>query len=146
LLSQIAGRIVDANKAALAFYGYSYDEITRLSIFDINCLDRNEIREEMLKAQEERRNYFIFPHKLKSGELRTVEAYSAPLIGGDGQEYLLSVIHDVSGKLVADEDLVAYANRISYLAEKRAQDLYQTRIIAIGLSFSPFFLLPLCFL
>lgn len=147
LVKPADGRIVDANKAALDFYGYTFNEFSHLTIYDINCLDRDEIRAEMLKAKQEERNYFIFPHKLKSGELRTVEVYSAPLIGSDGNDYLLSVVHDVSGKLIANEDLLAYANRISSLAEQRAQDLYRVRLIAIVLSsFSILFTASLFFI
>ncbi|MBI5786504.1 MAG: diguanylate cyclase [Rhodocyclales bacterium] len=95
LVDPAGGRIVDANAAALAFYGYARDELLAMSIKDINCLPPERVQEEMRNAETERRKYFNFPHRLKSGEIRQVEVYSGPIEVG-GRRLLFSIIHDVT--------------------------------------------------
>ncbi len=46
-------------------------------------------------AFHELRNLFIFPHRLASGEVRTVEVHSSP-ISHNGQIMLFSIIHDIT--------------------------------------------------
>ena len=87
------GRIVDANAAACAYYGYSKDEITGLNIGEINVLSPDEIELEMRAAGDEKRNHFNFTHKLKSGKLREVSVYSER-ITLEGKEYLYSLVFD----------------------------------------------------
>jgi len=73
------GKILNANKAALNFYGYSIKEIRALHIYDINVLSQEEIDDEMQHAKKERRDCFNFKHKLKDGEIIDVEVYSGPM-------------------------------------------------------------------
>ncbi len=89
------GDILDANKAACRFYGYSRDEITAMQLHDINTLSKKQIFKEMQSAKSESRNYFNFQHKLASGEIRDVEVFSGP-IEVDNEKVLYSIIHDIS--------------------------------------------------
>lgn len=91
------GSIYEANNAAINFYGYTADEIRSMNISDINILSKEEIRQEMYLAESELRNYFIFSHKLKSGQIVQVEVYSNP-IRLYGKEYLFSIIHSIEDK------------------------------------------------
>jgi PAS domain S-box-containing protein len=89
------GRIINANTAAVSFYGYGRDQLLSLCITDINCLSAEEIRREMEAAATENRLYFQFKHRLASGEIRDVEVYSGPVII-NGRQSLHSIIHDVT--------------------------------------------------
>lgn len=91
------GGIRDANRAASTFYGYSHDELCTMRIQDINELPPEQVAEERRRAAHEERRFFRFPHRLKSGELRLVEVYSAPIHVG-GKTILFSIIHDTSEK------------------------------------------------
>lgn len=95
LIHADTGAIIDANTAALHFYGYSLQEITALNIDQINTLSKRAVERERLKAKDERRKFFNFEHRLKSGELRKVEVYSTP-IELEGNVFLHSVVHDVT--------------------------------------------------
>lgn len=94
LIDPESGEIVDANERAVEYYGYTHDELTSMRIQDINTLTPEEVQHEMKLARDERRNYFLFSHALKSGEVRQVEVYSSP-ISFDGTNLLYSVIFDV---------------------------------------------------
>ena len=100
------GRIVDASPAAAAFYGYDLAQLRTLTVHDLNALPRHLVREEMARAQREERTYFLFPHRLASGELRTVEVYTGP-VTVDGHTYLHSILHDITDRMEAEARLTA---------------------------------------
>lgn len=91
------GRIIDANPAACEFYGYSRDELLELSIQDINMLSEEEVHRRRLMAYSGRERYFLFPHRLKNGEIRLVDVYSCPVNYG-GHSVLFSIIFDVTDR------------------------------------------------
>jgi PAS domain S-box-containing protein len=89
------GRIVDANILAMNFYGWDHTTITTKHVGEINTLSPQQVREEMARAVQAKRQYFNFKHRLASGEVRDVEVFSSPL-SFNGQTYLVSAIHDVT--------------------------------------------------
>lgn len=89
------GLILDANKGAIDFYGYSLKEITSMCIQDINILPPDEIEDEMARAKEEERNYFLFRHKKSNGTIASVEVHSEP-IEIEGEKVLFSIIQDIT--------------------------------------------------
>ncbi|MDZ7811246.1 MAG: PAS domain S-box protein [Arhodomonas sp.] len=95
LIDPETGAIADANPAALAFYGYSDEQIRQQRIQDINLLSEAEVQAEREKARHEERRYFEFRHCLANGEIRDVKVYSGPVVI-DGRTYLHSIIHDVT--------------------------------------------------
>ena len=104
LIDPVTGRIVDANPAACRFYGYSREEMMARRIYDINTLGREKTLEEMGKAVGWRCNQFFFRHRLASGEVRDVEVFSGP-ITVRGQQLLYSIIHDITERKLAEEEL-----------------------------------------
>lgn len=87
------GKIVDANPAAVNFYGWGKDELTSMKITDINDLNKKEIKKKMEEAKNKEKNYFNFKHKIISGEVKDVEVYSQS-IPFEEKEYLYSIIHE----------------------------------------------------
>jgi diguanylate cyclase (GGDEF)-like protein/PAS domain S-box-containing protein len=92
------GSIVDANPAACAFYGHSRKRMRTMHIKDINAQSEKKIYQEMVRATQQKRNYFIFKHKLANGKTRDVEVYSGPIMV-DGSQLLYSVIHDITARI-----------------------------------------------
>lgn len=130
LIEPESGAIIDANDAAARFYGYSQAQLKGMKIQEINTLGPDEVGAERRRAKAEKRNYFIFPHRLADGELRTVEVYSAPVRDKLGRTLLLSIIHDISGKAVAERELSAYRARLEDLVTRRTAEALeaQTRL------------------
>lgn len=89
------GHIMDANLAALRFYGYSEGQIRQLPISQINILSEDETKAEMNRAAAEVRNYFLFQHRLADGSIRNVEVHSSP-VEIDGRNLLFSIIYDIT--------------------------------------------------
>ena len=97
-------RIVDANQAALKFYGYDHPTMLTKRIPDLNITPENEIRTEIKAATDEGRSYYIFKHQLSNGELRDVEIYANP-ISIKGKDYSFSIVHDITERLRAEEEV-----------------------------------------
>ena len=94
LISPETGSIVNANTASSSFYGYTVPEMTSMKITDINMLQQEQVRKEMQSARLGEKKAFVFPHRLKNGEVRTVEVHSTPL-NIKGHTLLFSIIHDI---------------------------------------------------
>lgn len=95
LIDPISGRIVEANPAASAFYGYPVDELQQLNIDALNILPFEQIRRKLELIRNRKRTYFQFQHRLASGEIRDVEVYSIP-IRVQGKDMLHSIVHDIT--------------------------------------------------
>lgn len=104
LIDPHTGMIVDANPAACRYYGYGCDQLKAMQISDINTLPPEQIRQEMECARNEQRNYFVFQHRLASGEIRDVEVHSSPL-ELDGRLILYSIIHDITRRVETERAL-----------------------------------------
>jgi PAS domain S-box-containing protein len=125
LIEADSGAIVDANEAAAKFYGYSREELCALNITDINKLQPDEVAAERQRAKTEERNYFIFPHQLADGGIRTVEVHSSP-VDVRGQNLLFSIIHDITGRKNAEEELQRYRENLELMVDKRTTELKKT--------------------
>ncbi|MEO5349547.1 MAG: PAS domain S-box protein [Magnetococcus sp. YQC-3] len=105
LVDPVNGGIVDANIAASSYYGFSRSELLGMNIRDINILSSEQVAQEIDNAVKRQRNYFLFSHRLASGQIRDVEVYSGP-VSIDGRQLLCSFIHDVTERRLAEEALL----------------------------------------
>ena len=104
LIESQTGGILDANQAAVDFYGYPKSKLCGMSIHEINALSPAQVVSEHQKALDEGRSKFIFSHRLASGEERAVEVYSSPIALQEKQA-LLSIIHDVTERKQVEKAL-----------------------------------------
>ncbi|MBF0257095.1 MAG: PAS domain S-box protein, partial [Gammaproteobacteria bacterium] len=116
LIEPESGRIVDANPAAVAFYGHSRERLRGMAIQQINTLSSEQVAEERALAAKQGRNYFIFRHRLADGEIRSVEVYSHPF-AVDGRSLLLSLIHDITPGRNLEQGIWHYQKRLEELVE-----------------------------
>ena len=127
LIDPASGRIVEANSAACAFYGRFLEELTSLSIGDINALARAQVSEALEQAAAGKRSRFLFKHQLPSGETRDVEVHWGPVeVGGRG--LVFSIVHDVSDRARAEDAFEqvsqAFAAALDGMAIVGADDTY----------------------
>src|SRR5204863_80677 len=88
------------------FYGWSVDTLRSMYIWQINMLDEGAIRSEMTNASQQRRSYFVFRHRLTTGDIRDVEVHSGPIVTG-GRTLLYSIIHDITERKRAAQQIAA---------------------------------------
>jgi two-component system cell cycle sensor histidine kinase/response regulator CckA len=96
------GRILDANRAAADFYGWSVEDLTGMTILQINALPPDAVKEAMGKAVSNEQVKFEFRHRLADGSIRDVEVYTSR-IDVAGKAVLYSIIHDVTERKKAEE-------------------------------------------
>lgn len=104
LIEPDSGNIINANIAAQNYYGYSIKTLKQMNIQEINMLSRDEVAEKRQQATTEKLNYFEFPHRLSSGEIRKVEVHSSPIFLND-KKLLLSIINDITERKQTEEAL-----------------------------------------
>ncbi len=98
------GRIVDANRAAVRFYGYPARMLKTMRIGDINLLDERSLRAKMKQAAREEKRHFHFRHRLAGGAIRDVEVASGPILLG-GRKLLYSIVRDITERRKSEEAL-----------------------------------------
>jgi PAS domain S-box-containing protein len=104
LIDPVLGTIVDANASALDFYGYSFEEITSLSIVDINTMPSEEVKQVMSTVQIDEGKRFQFQHRMADGTLRYVDVSSSRIQFGE-REVLHSIIFDITAQTRIKEAL-----------------------------------------
>jgi len=112
------GRILDANQAASAFYGYPLDQLLNKSIREFNTLPEDAVKEAMAQARAEKKNTFRFKHRVASGAIRDVEVNSWPA-DIQGIPVLFSVVQDVTSIVASQAQLeLLLADRTSELTRR----------------------------
>lgn len=107
------GRIVDANIAAMRFYGYRRDEICRRHTWEINTLGRQVLP---VMAEISRlpggHKPLHFVHRMADGSTRHVQTYAGPIVVG-GERLMLCIIHDITEQKRLEQELEYAALRDS---------------------------------
>ncbi|WP_168205984.1 PAS domain S-box protein [Geobacter sp. FeAm09] len=116
-----SGNIVDANPAAVSFYGYPKEQLTAMRIFDINTNDEGATRENMEHACEGAPSRFVFQHRRADGSLRSVEV-SSGTISFRGKDHLFSIISDITERKRVESELQrAHAELEQRVAERTGE-------------------------
>lgn len=135
LIDAESGNIIEANEAAVNYYGYTKEQFENMNINDINILENNEIKKEMALALNNNRNYFKFKHRLANNSIRDVEVHSVP-VKNDTDNILFSIVYDVEEKveqqLMFDHLLLASPYAVAILDKEQ-------RIVNINENFTEIF-------
>jgi diguanylate cyclase (GGDEF)-like protein/PAS domain S-box-containing protein len=133
ILVDKSGQIIDVNDAAVKFYGYSNEEFKKMHNYDFNTVPKDELIEYTRQAYNKERNYFTCIHKLKNGELRTVEVHISP-ISVNGKTFLFSIIHDITENIDLAKKIKESEELFRTLTENMTMGLvlYKEKIIYIN--------------
>jgi two-component system, NtrC family, sensor kinase len=109
------------------FYGWSIEELCRMTIQQINTLSPEAVKEEMEKSRTLKQNHFSFKHRRANGSLRDVDVFSNS-VEIAGKVLLYSIIHDVTERK-SYEFLITFRLRILQMAETASvEELLQTAL------------------
>jgi PAS domain S-box-containing protein len=106
LIDGETGTIVDANEAALDFYGCSLQRITGMNIADINGLATEDLPAELTIAAAGRENPLRRYHRAAGGIIKHVEIDYASAFLKD-KKCFFSIIRDISAYDTVEKSLVA---------------------------------------
>ncbi|MDX2368450.1 MAG: PAS domain S-box protein, partial [Colwellia sp.] len=126
LIDPSTGNIVKANTAAHQFYGLSKKKLESLSIQDINLLSKDQVASERALAKSENRNYFIFRHKVSSGDVKTVAVYSVPIVFNN-KNLLFSIIQDITVEREFKRELWHYQSNLETMVEQQVNQLDESK-------------------
>ncbi len=98
------GRIIDANAAAIAFWGYSMEELRGMNIAKISIAKSDHVAEMVHRAKSESTYRIEVSHRLKNGEIRDVEVFSGPL-NYQGRSLRYSIVHEITPSKMTEEGL-----------------------------------------
>lgn len=97
------GAVVDANRKALEFYGYSREAFRKLHVWDINTLGRS-VLPVMREISSWKGGHYPqrFRHRLADGTIRDVQVYAGPVDLID-RRLLLCVVQDITAVIEAEQ-------------------------------------------
>jgi len=121
LIDPSDGRIIDANLAAVEFYGYSRDRLLSMNITEINVMEAGDLQQTIQSIQLGPGKRFTFQHRLADGSLRNVEVALTSVRFGM-HSVLHSIVSDITERVRAETDLLE-TNRNLQNATNRANDL-----------------------
>ena len=98
LIVDDSGNIVDANDAALKYYGYSAQQFSSMTVFDLQAPEQKSLMSRVKQALLQRSTTFNVKHRLASGEVRNVEVFNTP-VDSAGQRLLYSLVIDITEQL-----------------------------------------------
>ncbi len=126
ILDLRTGKIIDANNAAVLFYGWSLDELRQMTIQDINTLPPDTLRTFLLKASDSEACRYEFRHRRADGSIREVEVFSNDLERA-GEKVLVSIVHDITERKQFEEQLQTLNNELERRVEERTRELQETQ-------------------
>ena len=100
LMDQETGRILDANSAASALYGYAYEELISLKNTDMSA----EPEQTRLRTSEATPMIPLRYHKKKDGTVFPVEISSSVMVK-EGRRVLICAIRDISERMRLEDEI-----------------------------------------
>ncbi len=125
------GCIIDANAAAIKYYGYTHEELTQMRICEINIADPDSIRKDMDHAVDKKGAVFLFKHRKRDGDIRDVEVFSGP-ISVKGKKFLHSIIQDVTERNQIEEALRQANHKLNLLSSITRHDINNEIQVILG--------------
>lgn len=110
------GKILDANPAALKFYGYTRSQFIRKTIWDVNTESSGELRKRVSSILDGTQTEFQSVHKLADGATREVSVITS-CVFQKKKPLLFSIIQDTTERrnwekqLIEARDVAEKANR-----------------------------------
>lgn len=112
--------ILDANDAAIKFYGYSYEQFKTMKITEINILKENDIINIIKKICGNNSFPYKTKHILSNSNIRDVEIYATP-ITFKNKKIIFSIINDITERNKNEEHIsfLAYHDSLTGLPNRK---------------------------
>lgn len=118
-------RIVDANQAAVAFYGYPYEALTKMYAYQLTTFTKEKLAKRIQQASNQEQIPFYGQHILANKEVRDVEVRNAE-INFEGRELLFVTVYDITERVKAKKALER--------SEEKFRKIFKTSPDAVSIS------------
>jgi PAS domain S-box-containing protein len=98
------GSIIEANHAAVTYYGYPFEKLKQMRIQQINTAPAETVENSIASVLSRQQHAYTFQHRLASGEIRDVEVHASPLFIG-GKQRIFTTVHDVTQQTQSQNQL-----------------------------------------
>ncbi|MGD2033771.1 MAG: PAS domain S-box protein [Bacteroidales bacterium] len=95
LLNPGTGKIIDANKAALTYYGYTINELKELNFFDLLVVKDRKAEAKLNELLDHNQKLISVQQRLKNGKIKDAEIYPTP-VDIENKTLLFTIIQDVT--------------------------------------------------
>jgi PAS domain S-box-containing protein len=128
------GPFVQVNDAACAMLGYSHEELSRMTPWDLDDPDsRSDYIPEAMEQLQERGHAVFEAVQMAKGGSKVVIEVNASVCKLQGEPHIISVVRDITARKEAEEKLQQYAQDLKGMVEEKVRQLEQERAKAIQL-------------
>ncbi len=127
VLDPDTGNIVDSNRSAADYYGWSVEELRSMNIRQINPLSVDEIKTNLEKGRSSKQNEFEFRHYRSDGSLRYVKVFNSN-IEIAGKELLYAIVFDITESKLAEEALHESERKFRTITDQITETVFVTDI------------------
>ena len=127
------GQILEANRAAIAAYGYTSEELLALYIQDLRASETQSLTAEQMAQADSEGILFETLHRRKDGSTFPVEVSSRSTTL-DGERVLLSIVRDITKRRRAEEGLTRRTHQLEAIRnvnEEIARELDLTVLLEL---------------
>lgn len=123
LICPKTGGILNINRAAQRFYGYTWAQMRSMHLPDINVAQVGYLMDKINLAAQGRENSFRSVHRLADGSVRTVEVHSSP-VQYQGKQALFAIVFDITDRKRAEEELQRSEERYRLLVQQASDAIF----------------------
>ncbi len=129
------GRILEANDAAVSTYGYSREELLKMTILDLRTPECAAVAPAQMEEADTHGILFETMHRTKEGSIFPVEVSSCGVDIG-GERILLSLVRDIGKRKAAEDELKRNAD-VEHARLTELEALMQAVPAAVLISHDP---------
>ncbi|MEI7824303.1 MAG: HD domain-containing phosphohydrolase [Chlorobiaceae bacterium] len=105
------GNIIDANKSAADFYGWSIEKLRTMHVQEISTLSSEEFGYSMQQVRLKAKRSYVSQHRRADGSIRDVESFPNVIEIG-GKELVYAIIQDITAQKDAEQKILSYVKQL----------------------------------
>ena len=121
IIDPVNNIILDANPAAIHYYGYTLDELLKMKISDINASDASLVLDEIQETIPQQKDHFTIKHRLANGKIRDVDVHNGHIVY-KGKNVICAIVNDITLQRKAESTLAQHNANINKMLNIEIDD------------------------